>query len=107
MSTSRSLLLTLSLVVPSAGCHYGAISTVGTTYASQQYDNPWERAARESGAHDLRCPNEPIKVMALQDGKYPSSEYAADGCGQRAVYKCSPASLSQTCEMLLVARFPK
>jgi hypothetical protein len=38
---------------------------------------------------------------------YPASDYYADGCGKRAVYRCNPASLTQTCAMLLVAKFDK
>jgi hypothetical protein len=54
-SMSRALLVG-SLAVASVGCHFGAISTAGTTYMSQDYDNPYLQAVRGSGLQDLKCP---------------------------------------------------
>jgi hypothetical protein len=108
MPRPRALLLTLTLAATAttAGCHYGAVSTTGAEFRSQEYDDPWERAARMSAAQDLRCPAN-LQVSPLSDGKFPHSEYMVDGCAQRAVYKCTPASLTQTCQMQLVAKFAK
>lgn len=108
MSPSRVALGAIVFVagVASAGCHYGAISTTNTEYRSQEFADPWEQAARESAARDLRCSSD-LQVGTLRDGKFPHAEYMVDGCAQRVVYKCAPASLTQTCRMQLEAKFAK
>ncbi len=82
-----------------------AISTGGKTFTCDQEDSPWTHAARESAARDLDCPSESITVTPIGHGKYPASDYLADGCGMRASYDCEPASLTQTCTMILVSKF--
>jgi hypothetical protein len=105
MTSSRAITLPFALAL--AACHYGAVATTGTLYQSHEFDDPWERAARDSAAQDLPCPRDAVRVTAVAEGKYPYSEHRAEGCGKHAVYRCAPASLTQTCEMILVARFDR
>jgi len=103
----RILAALLSAPALLLGCsfHCGAVATTGATYMSQQYDSPWQEAARDSAAHDLHCAKESVTVAILSNGKSPASDYLADGCGKRANYHCAPASLTQTCTMVLVSKF--
>ncbi len=88
------------------GCgHCAATSTTGTTYRCEQFESPWVQAARVSAVQDLSCAAEKITIKPIGHGKYPASDYLADGCGKRASYNCEPASLSQTCTMVLVSKF--
>jgi hypothetical protein len=71
---------------------------------SQQYgNNPYLPAVRGSAAQDLKCPQEQISIQTLSTS---DSQFAADGCGQRAVYSC-PGAGSAPCQMLLVSKIAK
>ncbi|MGZ3419725.1 MAG: hypothetical protein ACXVEF_13050 [Polyangiales bacterium] len=99
-------LLLAAAAIVQAGCGTcRALSTGGKAYSCDDHESPWKLAARASGARDLRCPEESVIVTPISDGKYPAANYLADGCGQRASYHCAPASLTQTCTMLLVSKF--
>jgi hypothetical protein len=104
-SMSRALLAG-SLTVVSVGCghgHLGVISTAGTTYVYPQDVKAYADAARDSGAHDLHCPKEQTSGTSFGDGTI-----AADGCGQRAVYRCPPAdSEPNMCQMMLISKVAK
>jgi hypothetical protein len=60
-------------------------------------------AVRGSAVQDLECPNEQISVdtISISEG-----EWAANGCGQRAVYRC-PGAGGAPCQMRLVSKFAK
>jgi len=66
-----------------------------------------ERTVRASGAHDLQCAPDQLTVRELPSGRYAPHESAADGCGQRAVYKflCGWDRGRQTCTAFMTARF--
>jgi hypothetical protein len=104
-SMSRALLVG-SLTVVSVGCghgHLSVISTAGTTYVYPQDVKAYVDAARDSGAHDLQCPKEQTSGTSFGDGTV-----AADGCGQRAVYRCpSTASDPTMCQMMLISKVAK
>ena len=101
-SMSRALLIG-SLAVVSVGCvNFGAISSAGTTYTSQEYGNPFIQAVRDSGAHDLKCPKEQISTMNTGG----ELEFAAEGCGQRSVYRCSFTG-GRVCQLVLISKFAK
>jgi hypothetical protein len=101
-SMSRSLLVG-SLAVVSVGCipHFVAISTAGITYRSQEYENKtYLQAALGSGQHDLKCQQVTATELSAHEG-----EWAAEGCGQVAVYRC-PGD-GWRCQMLLVSKLAK
>jgi hypothetical protein len=104
MRSSLAWLVPVALVL--AGCHYSAVSTAGVAFPSDEYDNPFVAAARASGVKDLNCPSKFVRVTTLTEYRV-HDDFVVDGCGQRAVYRCAPGSLTQTCPMLLMSRFAR
>jgi hypothetical protein len=95
----------IGLGLVSVGCHApGAIATTGKTYWLQDTGNFYVEAVTGSAAQDLKCPNEQISVSSVNSTNL---EFAAEGCGQRAVYTCGPSDSHSTCQMALVSKSAK
>ena len=105
----------LALAATLLGCgSYGdmpirCVATNGAVFEGLiRNDTVSKSAVRASSAGDLPCPRDRVSVEKLPGGSRGPTEYTADGCGQRAIYRqlCEMGSDDVTrCHLVLTGRF--
>jgi hypothetical protein len=104
---ARALLVCMVLVTAPSACGISAVSaTDGSVHAINAFgvETAVEAAALPSGAHDIPCPVDRVRIVSSSFPRSGAPQVVVDGCGERLTYSAANVVVGGTGTMVLTSR---